>query len=97
MYWGIMAKTPDFWNVSDHGVWAIFLIFEIFVNKIRIVKSHWKVLTIVVFIALLINIIVTLAHKPVYKVVTYDDVASFIYVVILVILIFGNYFLSCKF
>mmetsp|Transcript_2658 Transcript_2658/g.357 ORF Transcript_2658/g.357 Transcript_2658/m.357 type:complete len:114 (+) Transcript_2658:64-405(+) len=93
MYWSIMAPdAPSFWDISDHGVWMLFIVIDFYFNNIKLQKNHGKFMGVVIVICLAINCIVSLADEPVYKVITYKNVMSYIYIAVLVGMVYGNFF-----
>ena len=71
----------------------VLVITDFFLCNIQFQVSHWWPILVASLAYLLINLIVTLADKPVYDVLTYKDALSYIYVLVTIGLAIGSFFL----
>ena len=100
LYWIVLydpdSERGDYQNINAHGLNLVIILIESYISSNLFYKEHFKSLLLMPISYLLFNCIYTLADNPIYDVLTYKDVASYIYVIVGLLLYSLFYLLKFK-
>ena len=87
-------NTFQLWfeRISEHGVMILFLYIDFILNDIRFYKRHVTFLLFTMGFYAIVNYIVSMYFGPVYKVLDWSGITTYLYLCLAALLGVGHYF-----
>ncbi|CAG9318538.1 unnamed protein product [Blepharisma stoltei] len=86
-------KVPLIYNLTVHAACPIFMLIEVYLNKVYFIRKHW--IFAIVFVSaysLLINMPWTLTHeRPLYPLITYKNIWTYLVMVYEFIVLWSSF------
>ena len=98
IFWVVLRgwfDTPaeNYSNIWIHGLYLVLVILDFSFCQMQVLPKHWWITVVVSVIYLILNLIVSLAHEPVYgDILNYTNAISYIVILMTLAVLMAVYF-----